>query len=77
MPEGVASVVEAMLGAYLLLGILFALPFTLLRGIDRLDPAAAAGSRGFRLLAIPGSVALWPVLLRKWLSARRGGEEQA
>jgi hypothetical protein len=77
MPEGVASVVEVVLGAYLLLGILFALPFTLFKGIARLDPAAAAGSLGFRLLAIPGSVALWPVLLRKWLGARHGGVEEA
>lgn len=47
-------------------GVLFAVAFVCL-GVKRIDPAAAAPPVGFRLLLIPGSIALWPVLLRRWL----------
>ncbi len=46
---------------YLLLGILFAIPFAL-RWVNRLDEVAAHGTPGFRLLLLPGAVLLWPVL---------------
>ena len=53
---------------YLLLGVCFAIPFAL-RGAGRLDPVAAHGTRGFRLLIVPGAVALWPWLA--WRLAKR------
>jgi hypothetical protein len=57
----------ARLGAwYLLLGLLFALPFAF-RWVNRLDPVAARGTLGFRLLILPGSALLWPLLLRRVL----------
>lgn len=56
--------------AYAGLGLLLALPMAL-RGVDRLDPAAAQGTWGFRLLALPGLIALWPLVLVRWLRARR------
>lgn len=37
------------------------------------DPSAAQGSWGFRVLIVPGIVALWPVILAKVLTVRRGG----
>lgn len=52
---------------YLLAGVLFALPFVW-RGAGRVDPTAAEGTRGFRLLILPGSVALWPLLALRWLT---------
>lgn len=52
---------------YLGCGVLFAIPF-LARGAAAIDPAAREGSRGFRVIVLPGVVALWPVLLRRWLS---------
>ena len=58
--------------AWASLGLLFAIPFVW-RGVDRIDPDARAGSIGFRALILPGAVALWPVLLRRWLAARRAG----
>jgi hypothetical protein len=54
----------AAVALYALAGIVFAVAFHR-RGLARLDPAAAGGGLGFRLLITPGLVALWPVLLRK------------
>ena len=53
------------LAAYLACGFVFALAFALV-GVKRIDPHAAQGSRGFRLLIIPGAMAFWPLLLRRW-----------
>lgn len=58
------------LGVYAALGVAFAVPF-LARGIGRLDPGAHGASWGFRLIVLPGVVAFWPLLLRRWL-ARAG-----
>lgn len=55
--------------AYLACGALFAVPF-LARGAAAIDPGAREGSWGFRLIVLPGVVALWPLLLRRWLAGR-------
>jgi len=57
-------------GAYAALGVLFALAFVT-RGVQRVDPAAKTGTLGFRLLIVPGAVALWPLLLRRWVACGR------
>lgn len=51
---------------YAVCGLLFAIPFVLV-GVKRIDPHAAHASWGFRLLIIPGTVAFWPLLLRRWM----------
>jgi hypothetical protein len=60
-------------GAYALAGVLLLVPFHRW-AVPRLDESAQGASRGFLLLVSPGLVALWPVILRKWMVARRGGE---
>lgn len=65
-----ATAVIAAVFVYLGLGLVVALPMAL-RGVDRLGPAAAAGSWGFRVLAIPGLMALWPLALTRWFRAGR------
>jgi hypothetical protein len=60
-------------GAYALAGVMLLIPFHRF-ALPRLDESANGASRGFRVLVSPGLVALWPVILRKWLAARRGGE---
>jgi hypothetical protein len=55
------------LGLYVALGLLFAIPFVL-RGVAAIDPAARQATRGFRLVILPGVVALWPILLRRWIA---------
>lgn len=56
-----------LLAAYLVLGFLFAIPFVLM-GVKRIDPHAAHGSWGFRVFIIPGTMFLWPLLARRWVS---------
>lgn len=50
---------------YAALGLVFALAFVA-RGAARMDPGAAAGTLGFRLLLLPGAAALWPLLAWRW-----------
>ena len=54
---------------YLLAGVIFA-SFFLWRGAAVLDEAAKGISWKTRALLFPGSAALWPILLSKWLKTR-------
>jgi len=60
----IPAVFLALAGIYLGCGLLFAIPFAFI-GVQKIDPHAAHGSCGFRLLIIPGAMALWPLLLRR------------
>jgi uncharacterized membrane protein YphA (DoxX/SURF4 family) len=51
--------------AYLALGLLFAVPFVL-KGVGKIDRSAQAGTWGFRILILPGTVLLWPLLAKRW-----------
>jgi hypothetical protein len=62
----IAAAFLILLGLYLACGFLFAIPFVV-RGVKRIDPHAKHGSWGFRLLIIPGTMAIWPLLLLRWL----------
>jgi hypothetical protein len=53
-----------LLGAYLVCGLIFAIPFTW-DGVKKIDPHATHGSWGFRVLIVPGTMAFWPILLRR------------
>jgi len=62
-------IAEALLivaGIYLLCGMVFAIPFVMV-GVGKVDPHAAHGSWGFRVLIIPGTMVLWPLLARRWV----------
>jgi hypothetical protein len=62
----IAAAFLIVLGIYLACGFMFAVPFVLF-GVKKIDPHAARGSWGFRLLIIPGTAAFWPLLLRRWM----------
>jgi len=62
----IASWFLILLGIYLACGLLLAMPFVWF-GVKRIDPPAAHGSWGFRLLILPGAMAFWPLLLRRWM----------
>lgn len=62
-----ALFVYAIIG-YAAIGLVFGLAFVS-RGVDRVDPGAAGAGLGFRLLILPGSAALWPLLLQRWRRA--------
>ncbi len=51
---------------YLLLGVLFVVPF-LLKGLTKVDETAHGGTIGFKIIIIPGVIVFWPVLLNKWI----------
>ena len=71
MPVSLAHPIVLVAGVYLAIGLAFALLFVT-RWVGRVDPSARAGSWGFRLLVIPGSVLLWPLLVSRLL---RGSTE--
>jgi hypothetical protein len=57
-------------GTYAALGFAFAVVvFTL--GPERIDKGAAGMAWSVRLLVVPGLVALWPWLLKKWLTGQQ------
>lgn len=71
----IAAVILIAVGIYLALGLLFAIPFVL-AGVKQIDPHAAHGSWGFRLLIIPGTMALWPLLVKRWRSGAHEPPEE-
>ena len=68
----VAEVIVFFALAYVLCGLAVGVPFVL-RGVDRVDASAQGASLGFRLLILPATVALWPLMVTKWIMARRPG----
>jgi hypothetical protein len=71
----IAAALLIVLGIYLVCGLVFAVPFVLV-GVKRTDPHALHGSWGFRLLILPGAVALWPLLLKRWVSGTKEPPEE-
>ncbi len=51
---------------YMLLGVLFVIPF-LIKGISKVDEGTHGGTKGFKIIIIPGVIVFWPLLLRKWM----------
>ncbi len=54
---------------WLAIGVLVAVPF-LLVGVGRVVDGAKGSSVAFRLLVLPATALLWPVVLRRWMTAR-------
>ena len=61
MPEAFARALLGLLALHGLAGLVFAARF-LPRRIERVDPSARGSGWGFRLLILPGVIALWPIL---------------
>ena len=72
----IAAMFFISLGAYLACGLVFAIPFALI-GAKNIDPHATHGSWGFRVLIVPGAIALWPLLLRRWASGAKEPPEES
>jgi hypothetical protein len=70
-----AAVLLVTLAIYLACGFAFAIPFILV-GVRKIDPHASHGSWGFRLLIIPGTMSLWPLLLKRWASGVKEPPEE-
>lgn len=68
--ETIASVVVDAVLLYAAIGVLVALAFAA-GGILRLLPRGRPATIGARLILLPGAVALWPLVLRRWRDAGR------
>jgi hypothetical protein len=68
MPLALAQWIVALLTLYASIGALFSLVFATF-GVGRVDVAARGASLRFRVLILPGVAALWPLMLRRWVSA--------
>lgn len=71
--ESAIAYVETALGAYALVGAALLVPMHL-AVLPKIDGSADGASWGFRLVVSPGLIALWPIVIEKWLTARRGGD---
>jgi hypothetical protein len=71
MYERVATLLVDALYLYCIAGLSFAIAFVT-TGVKRIDSQAIGSGVGFRVLIVPGSAALWPLLLRRWIY--RAGE---
>ncbi len=60
------------IGAYLAMGLGVGLAFVA-GGVARVDHAARGAPLGFRLVILPGCVALWPLIAARWRRALREG----
>jgi hypothetical protein len=68
-----AEFIQLAVAIYAVVGLLFALAFVAF-GVGRVDPAARGASIRFRLLILPGTAALWPLMATKWHRSRSRGE---
>lgn len=66
----VAHYIVAAVAAYVAVGLLFAAAFVA-TGVGRIDPSAEHAPIGFRLLIVPGTVALWPLLAIRWIRGQQ------
>ena len=71
MIENAFAILLSVAAVYVACGLVFAVLF-LARWCKSSDPSAKDGTWGFRVLIVPGIVALWPVLLAKVLALRQG-----
>jgi hypothetical protein len=62
------TVILALAGLYIVAGMVFGVAFVV-RGASRIDPAARGAGVLVRAMWLPGAAALWPVLLKKWMSS--------
>jgi hypothetical protein len=70
------EVILIIAAVYLLLGILFVIPF-LTKGLTKVDEGAHGGTIGFKIIIIPGVIVFWPVLLNKWKKNLNHGNTKA
>jgi len=62
-----ATIFAYLFYGYLLIGLLFGLWFVF-KGVGKVDSTTTSAGFGLRLLWLPGSIAMWPFLLRKTIS---------
>ncbi len=71
---GTADFIIFAAASYAALGVVFGVLFVT-AGVERVDHAAVGAPWSFRLLILPGAAAFWPIMLLKWLHARRSAAD--
>jgi len=66
----VIQIIISVVGAYLLCGVLFAIPF-IIKGVNAIDEGAQEATLGFRIIILPGTIVFWPLLLSKWIKTHK------
>ena len=66
----IVQIIIAVVGTYLLCGVLFAIPF-IIKGASAIDEGAQGATFGFRIMILPGSIVFWPLLLLKWIRIKK------
>ena len=67
--EELVLIILLLITGYLCAGFLVTV-FLLVKGLGRVDEMAKGSTTGFKLIIIPGMLVFWPVLLKKWISAK-------
>jgi membrane protein implicated in regulation of membrane protease activity len=75
MYERIAILLVDAFYLYAALGVVFGLAFVTV-GVKRIDSQAIDSGTAFRLLIFPGAVALWPLLLRRWIAGKSEPPEE-
>lgn len=65
MSVDIAEIIVLVLGGYFAIGLLFAIAFVIF-GAKRIDPAARTMPLQARLMILPGTLLLWPLMAWKW-----------
>ena len=66
MEDTAAHLLLALLAGYLVVGAAVGVSFIVF-GIGRVDPGARGAPWGFRLIVLPGVIALWPWIAARWI----------
>ncbi|TRX62540.1 hypothetical protein FNH22_00140 [Fulvivirga sp. M361] len=66
MEQSISILIDA-LGVYMFIGLLFAFWFVTV-GVKKLDVGAQGTPWHFKLILVPGSILLWPVLTWKLMA---------
>ena len=74
--ETIAGIFGTILFMYLCCGIVFSIAF-LVKGINKVDETTHGSTWGFKIIIIPGVIALWPLLLQKWRKTKKNFIEPA
>ncbi|CAN5727043.1 hypothetical protein BH10BAC3_BH10BAC3_05440 [soil metagenome] len=68
--QTIVNIFLSAVAVYVLIGVVFTVLF-IFRGLQKVDEGTHGSTLGFKLIIIPGCIALWPVLLRKWIKPTR------
>ncbi|MEM9547230.1 MAG: hypothetical protein AAGA77_14720 [Bacteroidota bacterium] len=66
----VINIFVLVLQIYLLIGLLIAVLIQR-KGLKKIDATVEGAGVWFRVLTFPGIVALWPILLSKWMGVKK------